>query len=82
MSLIEDNLNENLYDADLAGLNLSVSSSSDAITISISGYNDKQSDLLEAFLEGLKSPKLDEGRFRLVLDEIGPSSPAEVKEGH
>lgn len=82
LSLIEDNLNQRLYDADKAGLKLSVSNSSDAITINVSGYNDKLSILLEAFLQNLKSPKLDEGRFRLILDEVGPSSLAEVKEGH
>lgn len=80
VSLVEDNLKERLYDADLAGLSLNVTSTSDAITISVSGYNDKLLNILETVLQDLKSAKLDEDRFRLILDEVDISSSTNKKE--
>jgi insulysin len=47
VDLVEDSLNEHVYDADRAGLSYSLSESAQGLNIELSGLNDKISVLLE-----------------------------------
>ena len=66
--LFKDELNEYVYAAELAGLGYSLSNTKCGVTLSLKGYHDKQSVLLDRILEKLTQFKVDENRF-LVLKE-------------
>ncbi|XP_058980135.1 insulin-degrading enzyme-like isoform X1 [Musca domestica] len=69
VSLIRDQLNEYLYDAELADLKLQVGNKSNGIEVTIRGYNDKQVVLLEYLLKHLFDFQANEKRFNILKEE-------------
>lgn len=68
VQLLKDQLNEYLYDAELAGLRFAVSNTTYGISIAISGYNEKQPVLLEKVLQSLFNFKIDPQRFNIIKE--------------
>mgnify|MGYP000158877625 CR=1 FL=1 len=64
--LVKDQLNETLYDAQLAGLSTRMYGHMRGFSVRISGYNDKQDLLLEQITRTVKTAKFDEKRFDLI----------------
>ncbi|XP_063697164.1 insulin-degrading enzyme [Culicoides brevitarsis] len=69
VQLLRDDLNEYLYDAELAGLKFAVSNTTYGISIGISGYSEKQGILLEKVLENLFNFKIDPQRFEIIKEK-------------
>jgi insulysin len=69
-SLVTDALTEYAYDAEVAGLSYDVHTNGNALTLSISGYNDKLPVLLKVVLEKLKTLQVDPQRFDLIKDQV------------
>nr|AAA28439.1 insulin-degrading enzyme [Drosophila melanogaster] len=67
--LLKDQLNEYLYDAELASLKLSVMGKSCGIDFTIRGFSDKQVVLLEKLLDHLFDFSIDEKRFDILKEE-------------
>ncbi|AKH70326.1 secreted/periplasmic Zn-dependent peptidase, insulinase [Spongiibacter sp. IMCC21906] len=63
LRMVQDQLNELSYPAQLAGLSFSLSSSWRGIEINIGGYNQKQAELLVAVIDALKHTEWDQARF-------------------
>ena len=68
--LVKDQLNEQLYDAQLAGLKTRIYSNMRGITVRMSGYSDKQAELLKTITQAMKQPELDSRRFRLLKNQL------------
>ena len=68
--LVRDALEEYAYDAELAGLDYSVSSYSAGIDVQISGYNDKLPVLLEKVLLTMRDIEIKEDRFAIVKERL------------
>ncbi|KAK5116162.1 hypothetical protein LTR62_008488 [Meristemomyces frigidus] len=69
--LVEDALNEYAYDAELAGLEYSLSPHSQGFDVSISGYNDKMHVLLEKVLVTMRDLEVKPERFEVVKERLG-----------
>ncbi|XP_032591237.1 insulin-degrading enzyme isoform X1 [Drosophila grimshawi] len=67
--LLKDQLNEYLYDAELASLKLSVNTKPCGIDFTIRGFSDKQVVLLEKLLDHLFDFSIDEKRFDILKEE-------------
>ncbi|XP_017844031.1 insulin-degrading enzyme isoform X2 [Drosophila busckii] len=67
--LLKDQLNEYLYDAELASLKLSVTTKPCGIDFTIRGFNDKQVVLLEKLLDHLFDLSIDEKRFDILKEQ-------------
>ncbi|MFP6836286.1 MAG: insulinase family protein, partial [Pseudomonadales bacterium] len=61
--LLTDSRNELTYPAMLAGLSYSLSVAPEGFRLRLSGYNDKQADLLAAVLDNFTQIKLDPDKF-------------------
>ncbi|THG92718.1 hypothetical protein EW026_g8279, partial [Hermanssonia centrifuga] len=70
VDLLKDALSEVTYDAQLAGLDYSVSNHSTGFQISISGYNDKLPILLDTVLLKLKNLVVDPERLKIMLEQL------------
>lgn len=68
--ILNDQMNEMLYDASLAGLNVSLYPHLRGISLQISGYNDKQPLLLDALLEEMLQPDITPARFDRVRQQF------------
>lgn len=71
IDLLKDSLNEELYEAKIAGVNWSFNCSDQSkrgITISFSGFNDKMLTLVSMVLERMKKFKVDLKRFHMILE--------------
>ncbi|GAB0095724.1 Insulin-degrading enzyme [Sergentomyia squamirostris] len=68
--LFRDHLTEYLYNAELAGLRLNVGNTLGEISISISGYSEKQKLFLEDILNVLYSFKVDAKRFDIFKEKF------------
>ncbi len=66
--LISDQLNEYAYPAQLAGLSYKIYPHVRGFTVRISGYNDKQSLLLEQIARTLREPRIVDERFAEIKD--------------
>lgn len=64
--IIKKQLNSYAYPARLAGLNYSVYATERGISISLSGYDQKQAVLLERITVALKAPEITEKRFNIL----------------
>lgn len=64
--IINKQLNSYAYPARLAGLNYSIYPTERGLTISLSGYDQKQSVLLERMTEALKAPEITAKRFNIL----------------
>ncbi|KAF9579675.1 Insulinase (Peptidase M16), partial [Lunasporangiospora selenospora] len=68
--LIQDNLSESAYAAQVAGLNFSVASTNEGLVIKVEGYNDKAALLLNTVVEQMKTFDIDPSRFSRVKDLV------------
>ncbi|WP_432696274.1 insulinase family protein [Marinobacterium sp. YM272] len=64
--ILDDRLNETFYDATLAGLSASIYPHMRGFGIRISGYNQRQSVLLDTILDAFKQQPASEARFRRI----------------
>lgn len=64
--IINKQLNSYAYPARLAGLNYSIYPTERGITISLSGYEQKQSVLLERITTAFKAPEITDQRFSIL----------------
>ena len=70
VSLFDDFLNEYAYDAYLASLTYSISSTKYGLDISFSGFNDKMNILLEKVFQKLVSFKINSSRFEIIKEMV------------
>lgn len=68
--VVRDALEEYSYDAELAGLDYSVSSHSMGIEIAVSGYNDKLPVLLEKVLVTMRDLEIKPERFEIIKERL------------
>lgn len=70
VSLVNDQLTEFSYDADLAGLSYDLYKHIRGLTVRISGYDDKQSVLVERIVDALRNPKIADDRFEIAKENL------------
>jgi insulysin len=70
VAMVNDELNEFSYAANLAGLSYRLYKHIRGVTIRISGYSDKQNILLKRIIAALYRPKLDRQRFLIVKQDL------------
>jgi insulysin len=68
--MIKDSLNEYSYYAELAGLEYSLNNTTDGISISIYGFNDKLHVLLTKIIHKLKNPVFTIDEFARVKEQV------------
>lgn len=68
--LVRDALNEYSYDAELAGLDYNLSSSMFGLDISVGGYNDKMSVLLEKLLTSMRDLDIQPERYNIIKERM------------
>ncbi|KAI6246750.1 putative zinc protease [Erysiphe necator] len=68
--LVEDTLEDYSYDAANAGLHYTIKIISGGIQVSIAGYNDKLSSLLEKLLLTMKNLKVKQERFEVIMERM------------
>ncbi|KAK5120857.1 hypothetical protein LTR85_005924 [Meristemomyces frigidus] len=68
--LVEDSLAEYSYDADIAGLDYSLSSHAQGMDVTVSGYNDKMSVLLEKVLVSMRDLEITQERFDIIKERV------------
>lgn len=71
--LFRDSITEEVYDAELAGLQYSLEYAGDSITVGSVGYNDKLPRLTEKMLGMMKEFKVDAERFAIMKDQVRTS---------
>jgi insulysin len=69
-ALLKDQVNEYTYPALLAGLNFSLYKHAQGISLRISGYDDKQSVLLEELLQVMAAPDFNRQRFENIRKDM------------
>jgi secreted Zn-dependent insulinase-like peptidase len=70
VSLVNDKLSEYSYPANLAGVFFGVSQRARGFTVGVSGYNDKQPQLLETLLQTLTAADFAQERFDIIKTEM------------
>ncbi|MDX1514890.1 MAG: insulinase family protein, partial [Gammaproteobacteria bacterium] len=70
VAMVNDQLNEFSYPADLAGLSYSLYRHVRGFTIRVSGYSAKQDVLLQRIVSALAEPRLDPGRFQILKSDM------------
>ncbi|MGV3590130.1 MAG: insulinase family protein, partial [Gammaproteobacteria bacterium] len=70
VSLVNDQLNEYSYPVNLAGASFGIGHRSRGYTLSVSGYTDKQTELLETLLKTLVAADFSEERFDIIRAEM------------
>ncbi len=70
VAMVNDELSEFSYPADLAGLSYSLYKHIRGVTIRISGYSDKQDILLRRIVAALDRPRLDPQRFEILRQDL------------
>ncbi|KAF2091088.1 a-pheromone processing metallopeptidase Ste23 [Saccharata proteae CBS 121410] len=68
--MVEDSLVEYAYDAEISGLEYRISTHSLGIDITVSGYNDKMSVLLEKVLLFMRDLEVREDRFQISKEKL------------
>ncbi|KAA0874117.1 insulinase family protein [Nitrincola tapanii] len=68
--ILNDQLNETLYEASLAGLNASIYPHLRGVSLQISGYHDKQAELLQHLIRAMQQPDINEERFQRVKVQL------------
>lgn len=68
--LVRDALVEYSYDAELAGLDYHLSASIFGLDVSVGGYNDKMSVLLEKVLTSMRDLVISPDRFRIIKERL------------
>ena len=67
---VNHQLNRNVYDAYLAGLDFRLYRHARGISVRISGFEDRQSELLGLILDALESPRFGQDRLALLRDNM------------
>ncbi len=70
VSLVNDKLSAYAYPANLAGADFGIGARSRGFTIALSGYSDKQTQLLETLLKTLTAADFDRERFNIIKNEM------------
>ncbi|GGO82751.1 peptidase M16 [Marinobacterium nitratireducens] len=68
--MVNDALNETLYDAGLAGLSANLYPHLRGVSVRLSGFSERQPVLLDALLEAMARPTLDPARFELLKRQL------------
>ncbi|KAF9246784.1 hypothetical protein DTO027I6_5298 [Penicillium roqueforti] len=68
--LVRDSLDEYSYDAELAGLDYNLSANILGLDISVSGYNDKMSVLLDKVLNTMHGLVVNQDRFDIIKERL------------
>ncbi|KKA20371.1 Insulysin [Rasamsonia emersonii CBS 393.64] len=68
--LVRDALVEYSYDAELAGLDYNLSASVFGLDVSVGGYNDKMSVLLEKVLTTMRDLVISPDRFKIIKERL------------
>ena len=68
VQLVNDQLTEFSYDADLAGLSYSLYKHIRGFTVRVSGYDDKQVVLVERIVAALRNPDFADDRFEIAKE--------------
>jgi secreted Zn-dependent insulinase-like peptidase len=68
--LVNDQLTEFSYDADLAGLSYSLYKHVRGFAVRVSGYDDKQTVLVERIVAALRHPKIADDRFEITKENM------------
>lgn len=68
--LVEDSLDEYAYDAEIAGLVYGISTHSQGLDVSVAGYNDKISVLLEKVLISMRDLEIKPERFDIIKERL------------
>ncbi|OQK15098.1 hypothetical protein AU255_19145 [Methyloprofundus sedimenti] len=64
--IVNKQLNSYAYPARLAGLNYSIYATERGMGVALSGYDQKQSVLLEQIIDAIKAPEITEKRFHIL----------------
>lgn len=70
VQLVNDQLTEFSYDADLAGLSYSLYKHIRGFTVRVAGYDDKQMVLVERIVDALRNPRIVEDRFHVAKENM------------
>lgn len=70
VSLLTDELNEYSYDAELAGLQYSLSTLDYGVVLTMSGYNHRLQALTKVILDRMASFKCNPERFAMLFDQL------------
>ncbi|VFQ78510.1 unnamed protein product [Cuscuta campestris] len=70
LRLVMDDLNEYAYDAHIAGLAYSISSSFSGFQVSVGGYNQKMTILLEKVIDKLLNLEVKHDRFSVIKELV------------
>lgn len=68
--LVRDSLDEYSYDAELAGLDYHLSATILGMDVSVGGYNDKMSVLLEKVLTTMRNLVVNQDRFDIIKERL------------
>ncbi|KAF3396235.1 A-factor-processing enzyme [Penicillium rolfsii] len=68
--LVRDSLDEYSYDAELAGLDYHLAANILGLDISVGGYNDKMSVLLEKVLNTMRGLVVNQDRFNIIKERL------------
>lgn len=68
--MLNDQLNATTYPARLAGLNYDLYRHSRGVSVKISGYQDRQEELLQVVLDAITNPVITEEALSLKTDEL------------
>ncbi|KAJ5134922.1 Peptidase M16 core [Penicillium atrosanguineum] len=68
--LVRDSLDEYSYDAELAGLDYHLAANILGLDISVDGYNDKMSVLLEKLLTTMRNLSVNQDRFNIIKERL------------
>lgn len=70
VNLVNDQLSAFVYPANLAGAGFGIGSRTRGFTLSVGGYSDKQTELLEALLSTLSEADFKQERFNIIQNEM------------
>ncbi|KAJ5566743.1 Peptidase M16 core [Penicillium hispanicum] len=68
--LVRDSLDEYSYDAELAGLDYHLAANILGLDVSVGGYNDKMSALLDKVLTTMRSLTVNQDRFNIIKERL------------
>ncbi|KAJ3108951.1 Insulinase (Peptidase M16) [Phlyctochytrium planicorne] len=71
--LLEDDLNQFSYYADVAGLSYSLENNTEGLELHVLGYNDKLPKLVEKIFHSMKTLVVDPDRFKAIKEHLGRS---------
>lgn len=72
MALVNDSLQELVYDARIASSEYSLQSTIEGVCLTVSGYSDKSGVLVEAILKRIHGLDIDPSRFDVIHERVSP----------